>query len=124
MSELRHFGVRGMKWGVRKKREPHPESSRRFDKRKAWELSDAELNKRINRINKERQYSDMTASKVSKFRKAGVKAVGAMAAGITIVALRKRIEPGIGKAMDKGFDYVSTTIGSLSRSGYVANIKG
>lgn len=124
MSELRHFGVRGMKWGVRKKREPHPESSRRFDKRKAWELSDAELNKRINRINKERQYSDMTASKAAKWRKAGLRAVGAMAAGVTILALRKKLEPVIGKAVDKGYDFVSRNAASFSKSGLMASIKG
>lgn len=126
MSELRHFGVRGMKWGVRKKREPHSESSRRFDKRKAWELSDAELNRRINRINKERQYSDMTASRSTKWRKAGVKALIGVVGGLTIIALRHKLSPSMDKIVSNGVDYVSkhasSAYSSVKNSEFVSNM--
>lgn len=90
-----HYGVKGMKWGVRKQRptssgkrkgktnvqriyeritkkksttekEKPSTSSRR---KKASEMSDDELRKVINRMQMERTYAQLTAREVSKGRK-------------------------------------------------------
>lgn len=80
-NELYHFGIKGMKWGVRryqnkdgtltaagKKR--YNESS---ESNEIKGLSDQELRERINRLNLERQYRDLTTpsgqKQVSKGRK-------------------------------------------------------
>lgn len=80
-NELYHFGIKGMKWGVRryqnkdgtltaagKKR--YNESS---ESNEIKSLSDQELRERINRLNLERQYRDLTTpngqKQVSKGRK-------------------------------------------------------
>lgn len=82
---LQHYGVLGMKWGVRKE---HPviakegskitESAKRTVKAAGdikrtqsrddnlSELSDDELRKRVNRMNLEQQYKDLNSRNVSK----------------------------------------------------------
>ena len=75
--ELYHWGVKGMKWGVRryqnkdgtltaegKKRyiQDHDDYTRVHTKKSVREMSDSELNSRINRLQKEQQYEHLTAS--------------------------------------------------------------
>ena len=58
---LYHHGVKGMKWGVRKKRKPaHDDYRKAHDKKDVREMSDAELRSRNNRLQAERQYQQMT----------------------------------------------------------------
>lgn len=75
--ELYHWGIKGMKWGVRryqnqdgtltvegKKRyqqEDHPDYTRAHEKKSVRELSDADLNAKINRLQKEKQYQSLVA---------------------------------------------------------------
>ena len=66
---LAHFGVKGMRWGVR--RDPgrgvvvrnNPYQSR---KQEARSMTDQELQKRINRANLERQYLSLAPQSTSK----------------------------------------------------------
>lgn len=83
--ELWHWGVKGMKWGVRryqnqdgtltaegKKRyqqDDHPDYTRAHEKKSVRELSDAELNAKINRLQKEKQYQSLV-TEPSKIKKA------------------------------------------------------
>lgn len=82
--ELWHWGIKGMKWGVRryqnqdgtltaegKKRyqqDDHPDYTRAHEKKSVRELSDAELNAKINRLQKEKQYQSLVTepSKIKK----------------------------------------------------------
>ena len=68
-SFLEHYGKKGMKWGVRKDR---PSSKKGKSARQiAKTLTDAELKKRVNRLNMEKQYVDLVkgpSSSVSKGR--------------------------------------------------------
>ena len=87
---LYHFGVKGMRWGVRKRRskssgskkkqsteKKEKEDTRREDykkklktrKKKVSEMSDAELRDFINRTQLEKQYKDITRSKVDNGKK-------------------------------------------------------
>lgn len=71
---LQHHGVKGMKWGVRRKRDTSG-SPRGRRARKAYEddklrnMSDAELRSHINRMQMERQYAQLTKREVSAGRK-------------------------------------------------------
>ena len=67
---LSHFGVKGMKWGVRKDRKkvavssvkPHDDYSKAHLSKSVSEMSDSELRSRINRLQMEQQYSKLTSS--------------------------------------------------------------
>lgn len=76
-TELYHHGILGMKWGVRryqnkngtltsagKKRrsakvEPHEDYIKAHSKKSVKQMSDAELRSRINRLQMEKQYSEL-----------------------------------------------------------------
>lgn len=78
MNELYHFGVKGMKWGVRKDRKRSVSSkrsqsdskdyaeSRDLLKKSPNKLSNAELRKINERLNLEQQYSNMTTIQKQK----------------------------------------------------------
>ena len=100
MSEcyLRHFGIKGMKWGVRryqnkdgsltaagrkrqaqddnssdgggsKKKSASTESSSQPKKKSVKEMSDAELRDKINRLELEKRYSQLNPEQVSRGKK-------------------------------------------------------
>lgn len=66
---LEHHGVKGMKWGVRKKRNESARAKQfgsgktRFKDAKVKDLSEEEINKRIKRMELEKRYSDLNKSK-------------------------------------------------------------
>ena len=73
--ELMHFGIPGMKWGVRKDRQSYGNNVRKlrkFQKERRrntdiTKLSDSDLNKLNNRIAAEDRYIDLNRHKSSKF---------------------------------------------------------
>lgn len=78
-NSLSHWGIKGMKWGRRryqnsdgtltpagKKRygdDSHEDYRRAHDKKKVSQMSDRELRERNNRLQMEKQYSDLTRKK-------------------------------------------------------------
>ncbi len=96
---LWHWGIKGMKWGVRryqnadgsltaegKKRyiSPHEDYTRAHTKKDVREMSDTELSARINRLQKEKQYNQLvvtpsTMQKAIKFAASTAAALGTMA---------------------------------------------
>lgn len=68
---LGHHGIKGQKWGVRRKNPsgPSSEDAQRHGsarRKKSHELSDKELRELVNRMNMEQQYRRMTPSKIAK----------------------------------------------------------
>ena len=73
--ELMHYGVLGMKWGVRRRRSTIKKSSNKTNsdpkeskvkkKKSVSELSDTELRQTINRIQMEKQLAQLTAKEKS-----------------------------------------------------------
>jgi len=73
--ELCHYGVLGMKWGVRRRRSTIKKSSNKTNsdpkeskvkkKKSVSELSDTELRQAINRIQMEKQLAQLTAKEKS-----------------------------------------------------------
>lgn len=82
-NELYHHGIKGMKWGVRRsraqlgysssprktKKQAQKVSSKQQRKEAMKKMSDAELRSRINRIQMERQYMQLTAAEMSPGKK-------------------------------------------------------
>lgn len=62
--ELEHAGVKGMKWGRRKKKE-----AASVEKEKIKTMSDDELKAKINRLKLEKEYKTLTAPEISQGRK-------------------------------------------------------
>ena len=59
---IQHFGVRGMKWGVRK-RSSGGKKATKGKKGKVSDMSDDELKKKVGRLNMEKQYTQLTKNK-------------------------------------------------------------
>lgn len=73
-NELKHYGVKGMKWGVRRasrRRSPSEDHVRakELKKKKLSQLSNAELRELNNRMNLESQYKNLKRQNVSAGRK-------------------------------------------------------
>ena len=100
--ELMHFGIPGMKWGVRKDRQSYGnnvQKLRKFQKERRrntdiTKLSDSDLNKLNNRIAAEDRYIDLNRHKSSKFisdvvNQSGTKLAVAAATTVGAVAISK-----------------------------------
>ena len=101
-NELYHHGIKGMKWGVR--RTPaqlgHKPSKLTTSQRKSEmkKMSDTELRNRINRIQMEKQYMQLTAPEVS----AGKKFVK----DVLVNAAKQTATSYVSKYMNKGLEAV------------------
>lgn len=67
--ELEHAGVKGMKWGRRKKERKAAAAEREADIAKIKTMSDDELKSKINRIKLEKEYKKLTSPEISEGRK-------------------------------------------------------
>ena len=78
---VEHYGTKGMRWGVRKKRSRSSDSSSTSSlrKKKAFQLSNAELRKVNARLSLEKQYSQLNPSTASKAKKVIANMAGSMA---------------------------------------------
>ena len=103
-NELAHYGILGMKWGVRrteaqlarargKKKTSDDDASddykKAHDKKSVKSMSDKELRDRLNRLQMEQQYSKLNPSTVSKGREVASKVLkaGTTIATVTTTAL-------------------------------------
>ena len=71
-SELMHFGVKGMKWGVRKSRIKNSKKWSSSKRAKIDGMSDDQLKKVNNRLRLEKEYRQLTQTRMERYRnKAG-----------------------------------------------------
>lgn len=112
--ELIHYGIIGMKWGKRRYQYKDgsltPEGRKRYaddnsdDYNKAHSpksvksMSDAELKARLNRLNMEKQYKQLTANEVSGGRK--------FVQDVLVNAAKQTATTYVSKYMTKGVDYL------------------
>lgn len=97
-SELMHFGVKGMKWGVRKSR---IEKAKRWTSKKQAKIdgmSDDQLKKANNRLRLEKEYKQLTQTKLEKYRKR----VGKAAEEAAFNTLQNALQKGFKKTASKG----------------------
>lgn len=116
--ELMHYGILGMKWGVRRGKnasgkrktskkltaDQKERQSRKNDLKKRRTMSDADLKKRIERMKLEKELKNLTQEDIAPGKKyvgeimssAGKKALGVVAAGAMVYGVRV--------AMTKQFD--------------------
>lgn len=117
--ELMHYGILGMKWGVRRseaqlararkkaaKKEPdHEDYAKAHDRKSVRTMSNAELNERNKRLQAEKQYKSLT-KKTSK-GKAIVKGIVAVSGTTTaLVSSYKKMEPIVNAGIDKFGDHL------------------
>lgn len=88
-SELMHFGVKGMKWGVRKKRIKDAKKWTSKKQAKIDGMSDDQLRKANNRLRLEKEYKQLTQTKLGKYRKRVEKAAEEAAFNTLQNALQK-----------------------------------
>ena len=80
--DLYHYGVIGMRWGRRRSKSQLARARAKAEKNSVKNMSDEELRKRVNRLQLEKQYSQLSPSKVTK----GKRAVGNVIKATTTVA--------------------------------------
>jgi hypothetical protein len=81
-ASIAHYGTKGMQWGVRKKRGRSSSESRvtkSLRKKKAFQLTNAELKKVNARLSLEKQYSQLNPTTASKAKKVITSMAGSMA---------------------------------------------
>ena len=124
--ELEHYGVLGMKWGVRryqnadgsytakglkrKQKQEHKANKKDSDRASKYSstLSDDEINKRINRLNSEKRLKELNrevnhpfASKVKSAASSNTaKVAGAVITATAVVVGKKAITKVLGKKLD------------------------
>lgn len=116
---LQHYGVKGMKWGVRRSqaqldraagRRPSRKTARANKKRSsspsASSMDDATLRKRINRLQMEKQYNELTSNKTGAGRKFAKKALSSAGTAIAVSQLTKAGN----KAVDNGLAYLGSYV--------------
>lgn len=93
-NELKHYGVPGMRWGVRKKRVASEDSIKTSNirKKKIYEMTNQELQTANNRLQLERNYKQLTQRKsgIKKGISAFIKTAGTISAVTAAAATYKK----------------------------------
>lgn len=97
-SELMHFGVKGMKWGVRKKRIKDAKKWTSKKQAKIDGMSDDQLRRINNRIRLEKEYRQLTQTRMERYRNKAGKAAEEAAFN----TLQNVLQKGFKKAASQG----------------------
>ena len=103
-----HYGVKGMKWGVRRT----PEQLG-HNRKKARDMSDDELNRRIARLEKERRYNDLVTP---QHVKSGRRIVQAVLVASTIEVSKKYVSKYMDNYLDANLDgYIQKGMAAVNK---------
>lgn len=95
---LAHYGVKGMRWGVRKAKDNKGRKWMSKKNARIKGMSDEELRRANNRLRLEREYRDLTKTKIDRYRSKAAKAAeDAVFEGLK-GALAKGVKKGFGAA--------------------------
>nr|DAY27744.1 MAG TPA: Structural protein [Caudoviricetes sp.] len=97
-SELMHYGVKGMKWGVRKRRIKNSKKWSSSKQAKIDGMSDDQLRRINNRIRLEKEYRQLTQTRMERYRNKAGKAAEEAAFN----TLQNAIQKGLKKAASQG----------------------
>jgi len=97
-SELMHFGVKGMRWGARKSRIKNSKKWSSSKQAKIDGMSDDQLRRINNRIRLEKEYRQLTQTRMERYRSKAGKAAEEAAFN----TLQNVLQKGIKKAASKG----------------------
>lgn len=97
-SELMHFGVKGMKWGIRKSRIKNSKKWSSSKQSKIDGMSDDQLRRINNRIRLEKEYRQLTQTRMERYRNKAGKAAEEAAFN----TLQNVIQKGLKKAASQG----------------------
>ena len=121
-NELYHYGVLGMKWGVRrtpaqlakangKAKRKSEDNAKKSDMKKAVKsrrtLSDADLKKRIERIKMEKQLKDLTAEEISPGKKFVSEVLSSSGKKVATALVTGAVLYGTKAALTNQFDIIS-----------------
>lgn len=110
---LKHHGVKGMKWGIRRSRSSRSSTARTTFKTPPKKLSTAELERRIKRMETEKKFNQLNKQDVSEGKKfvqevltsSGRRVAATVLTGATLqlvkVALTSKFGPEVGGAVTK-----------------------
>lgn len=120
-NEMYHWGIKGMKWGVRKKRVSSENESddhkqaQTLQKKHISEMSNKELESLNRRLQLEQTYSNLTRKDHSAARKFATDILTEVGKNAVKDLLTGK-EPGIAKGVKKGVDWLRR-MGSLNLGG-------
>lgn len=116
-NSLQHYGVLGMKWGRRKaagssstssnkkaRSEPHDDYKKAHSSKNVKTMSDKELRDRINRLQMEKQYKQLSA----KEKSAGAKIVGEILGNAGKQVATKYTAKALGSLADMGLNKMAS----------------
>lgn len=121
MNELYHYGIKGMRWGIRRYQNPDGsrtalgkkrESSRNDKEKKARKadvknrrtISDADLKKRIERMKLEKEYKTLVDEDTAPGKKYVLEILSAVGKKTLTIAAAGALAYGVKAAMTKQFD--------------------
>lgn len=84
---LEHHGIKGMKWGHRKARSVQRDRGRTAFARSPGSLSEAELKRRISRMEMEKKYNDLNRKDVSPGQKLASEILGNVGKSVVTATL-------------------------------------
>ena len=121
MNDLYHYGIKGMRWGVRryqnpdgsrtalgKKRESSPDTkekkARQADAKNRRTMSDVDLKKRIERMKLEKEYKTLVDEDTAPGKKYVFEILSAVGKKTLTIAAAGALAYGVKAAMTKKFD--------------------
>lgn len=99
---LAHYGVRGMRWGIRKSRIKGAKKWSSSKKAKIDGMSDDQLRRANNRLRLEKEYRQLTQTRMERYRSKVGKAAEEAAFNTLQNAIQKGLKKGLKKAASQG----------------------